>query len=113
MELKDISTMGLLETREKYAKALVTRNVMWFACSICAEVRSQYSCEECPLFGPRWCRSSAVISRLHPDSHYNIIDDAGVLGLDYKLEWERDVTIFLKWITTELVSRGAGVFEFD
>lgn len=53
------------------------------------------------------------MSRLHPDSHYNIIDNMGVLGLDYKLEWERDVTIFLKWITTELVSRGAEVFEFD
>ena len=44
---------------------------------------------------------------------HNIIDNMGVLGLDYKLEWGRDVTIFLKWITTELVSRGAGVFEFD
>jgi len=53
------------------------------------------------------------MSRLHPDSHYNIIDNMGVLGLDRKLEWERDVTIFLKWITTELVSRGAEVFEFD
>ena len=112
MELKNISTMGLLKAREKYAKALVTRNVVWSYCSICVEVLPRHSCEQCPLFGPRWCRSSPVMSRLHPDFHYNI-NRMGVSGLDYKLEWERDVTIFLKWITTELVSRGAGVFEFD
>ena len=112
--LSDISTSTLLSVREKYTKAIVTRELRWNYCDMCFEVMARIGedtnyCLDCPLWWPEWCRSIQRKSRLsqkYIGRLYNYDDMISPM-----LRWERDVTVFLKWISEELIRRGVDLIK--
>ena len=110
LEISEIPTAALVETYEKYRKALYTGTVLWAACDICKYMNSKSgkynsACKYCPLYAPGWCRNAVRESRLSPayhDSKVTMVSDRRMVG---NLQWEIVVAGYLKWITTELVRR--------
>lgn len=126
LELKDISTEALIESRHKWCNAIIFHYPRWSKCAVCEEVHewAEYAlneqipnefvetmeCPLCPLFKPRWCRSDSTESMLHDDyDDYHYKNYEINLTLDPKLAWERAVTGYLVWISIELVKRGVGI----
>lgn len=115
LTLQDISTSTLLKVRKKYAKAMVTKKLRWKSCEMCFEVMAKIGkdtnyCLDCPLYGPAWCRVSIYKSRLNP-SYVVRLQYNSVNSLNRMFRWERDVTLFLKWISEELMRRGVDLIK--
>lgn len=112
--LSDISTSTLLSIWEKYAKAIVTRKLRWSYCDMCFEVMARIGedtnyCLDCPLWQSAWCRSIRYVSRLSPDYIGRSFNSNRMVSP--MLRWERDVTVFLKWISEELIRRGVDLIK--
>lgn len=105
LELKDISTEALIESRAKWQNSIRWHYTPWNRCAVCEEVYDE--CPLCPLFKPGWCRSDSTESMLHDDYHYENYEINPTL--DPELAWERAVTEYLVWISIELVKRGVGL----
>lgn len=111
LEINEIPTAALVETYEKYRKALYVGTILWAECDLCRymnnklSIKYEPSCKYCPLYAPGWCRNAVHASRLSPlyhDSNAMMINGRRIVG---NLQWEIAVTGYLKWITTELVRR--------
>lgn len=116
LELKDISTEALIESRHKWYNAIIFHYPPWNKCAVCDEVHewAEYAlngqipdeyvetveCPLCPLFKPGWCRLVSIESMLHNDYHYENYEINPTL--DPELAWERAVTGYLVWISIEL-----------
>ena len=114
LTLQDISTSTLLSVREKYAKAIVSKQLSWKYCDMCFEVMARIGedtnyCLDCPLWRSAWCRSIRYTSRLSPD--YIVRSFNSNCMVSPMLRWERDVAVFLKWISEELIRRGVDLVE--
>lgn len=108
LELKDLSNYALADTRYKWFETLMTGKIDWHPCLICDEVykiadgNNEEMCEICPLKEQMWCTGISYTSKLHPYYSSDFVTRN-------RLTWERTVTEYLVWITTEMVRRGMEV----
>jgi hypothetical protein len=113
LKISEIPTAALVETYEKYQKALYAGTILWVECALSKyinelfDIKNDSACRYCPLFEPGWCRSMAYASKLSPLYHDKIAKVIGNSGRRTvgNIQWEISVAGYLKWITTELVRR--------
>ena len=71
VKMKDVPPEIWQLVRSKWQKALKAgwHQNLWYRCSLCGWMKETYplgyDCNECPLYGPGWCRCGGEESKLN------------------------------------------------
>ena len=110
LKWKDIPISVLESVYKKWLEVKVNSpGCYWMGCALCEycsnkSLSMDSRCEVCPAVPKIWCvNGHGMLSRLH--GTYHRITLSSMKGKEYRKEWKKDITKFLKFLRQHIKNR--------